>query len=161
MVYLRIEIRTHDNRRLIRTRLTSAHPLRGKHALPFVQSPLQPSGAMEWSGREKASETSPRPAGAPPYGACLYFITKSRAVSITLSEDSLDNIEGVTLFKTTGGVTGLADFTVTFVDATGAEKKAAVSYNNGSVVTGAISEPTTTTLSLLAMAGLVARRRRK
>ena len=81
-------------------------------------------------------------------------------VAITLNVDSLDNIEGVTLFKTTGNVTGLDALTVTFVDATGAEKEAAVSFSNGSVVTGTIPEPATATLSLLALAGLAARRRR-
>lgn len=81
-------------------------------------------------------------------------------VAITLNVDSLDNIEGVTLFKTTGNVSGLDELTVTFVDATGTEKKAAVSFSNGSVVTGTIPEPTTATLSLLALAGLAARRRR-
>lgn len=81
-------------------------------------------------------------------------------VAITLNVDSLDNIEGVTLFKNAGNVTGLDALTVTFVDATGAEKEAAVSFSNGSVVTGSIPEPTTATLSLLALAGLAARRRR-
>jgi len=81
-------------------------------------------------------------------------------VAITLNVDSLDNIEGVTLFKNAGNVTGLDALTVTFVDATGAEKEAAVSFSNGSVVTGTIPEPTTATLSLLALAGLAARRRR-
>ena len=81
-------------------------------------------------------------------------------VAITLNVDSLDNIEGITLFKTTGNVSGLDKLSVTFRDATGAEKEAAVSFSNGSVVTGSIPEPTTTTLSLLALAGLAARRRR-
>lgn len=82
-------------------------------------------------------------------------------VAITLNVDSLDNIEGVTLFKTTGNVTGLDALTVTFMDATGTTKEAAVSFSNGSVVTSNIPEPTTATLSLLALAGLAARRRRK
>lgn len=82
-------------------------------------------------------------------------------VAITLNVDSLDNIEGITLFKTTGNVTGLDELTVTFMDAAGAEKEAAVSFSNGSVVTGSIPEPTTSTLSLLALAGLAARRRRR
>ncbi len=81
-------------------------------------------------------------------------------VAITLNVDSLDNIEGITLFKNTSNVSGLDELTVTFVDATGAEKEAAVSFSNGSVVTGTIPEPTTATLSLLALAGLAARRRR-
>ncbi|MBQ2814947.1 MAG: PEP-CTERM sorting domain-containing protein [Akkermansia sp.] len=82
-------------------------------------------------------------------------------VAITLNVDSLDNIEGITLFKNAGNVTGLDALTVTFVDATGAEKEAAVSFSNGSVVTGSVPEPTTATLSLLALAGLAARRRRR
>lgn len=82
-------------------------------------------------------------------------------VAITLNVDSLDNIEGVTLFKTTGNVTGLDALTVTFMDATGTTKEAAVSFSNGSVVTSNIPEPTTATLSLLALAGLAARRRRR
>lgn len=81
-------------------------------------------------------------------------------VAITLNVDSLDNIAGVELFKTTGNVTGLDTLTVTLVDSTGATKKTAVSYSNGSVVTGTVPEPTTATLSLLALAGLAARRRR-
>lgn len=82
-------------------------------------------------------------------------------VAITLNVDSLDNIEGITLFKTTGNVSGLDELSVTFRDATGTEKEAAVSFSNGSVVTGSIPEPTTATLSLLALAGLAARRRRR
>lgn len=83
-------------------------------------------------------------------------------VAITLNVASLEDISGVTLFKTTGNVDGLDELTVTFVDAaTGAEKKAAVSFSNGAVVTAAVPEPTTATLSLLALCGLAARRRRK
>lgn len=83
-------------------------------------------------------------------------------VAITLNVASLEDISGVTLFKTTGNVDGLDELTVTFVDAaTGAEKKAAVSFSNGAVVTAAVPEPTTVTLSLLALCGLAARRRRK
>ena len=85
-------------------------------------------------------------------------------VAITLSVDSLDDmdIEGITLFENTGAVTGLEELTVTFEDATGSKKTASVSYNNGSLVTSAaVPEPTTATLSLLALAGLAARRRRR
>ena len=82
-------------------------------------------------------------------------------IAITLNVDSLDNIAGVELFKTTGNVSGLDELTVTFMDATGATKEAAVSFSNGSVVTGSVPEPTTATLSLLALAGLAARRRRR
>ena len=87
-------------------------------------------------------------------------LTLGDNVAITLSVESLENIEGLTLFQTTGKVEGFEELTVTFVDATGAKKEAAVSYSNGSVVTTAIPEPTTATLSLLALAGLAARRRR-
>ena len=83
-------------------------------------------------------------------------------VAVTMSVNSLDDIDGVTLFKTTGNVEGLDNLSVTFVDATGAEKEMGVSYNSdGSVVTSSIPEPTTATLSLLALAGLAARRRRR
>lgn len=82
-------------------------------------------------------------------------------VAITLNVDSLDNIEGITLFKNAGNVSGLDELTVTFMDASGTKKEAAVSFSNGSVVTGTIPEPTTATLSLLALVGLAARRRRK
>lgn len=82
-------------------------------------------------------------------------------VAITMNVDSLDNIEGISLFKTTGNVAGLDKLSVTLVDSTGATKETAVSYSNGSVVTAPIPEPTTATLSLLALAGLAARRRRK
>ncbi|MBQ4635718.1 MAG: hypothetical protein IJB64_04705 [Akkermansia sp.] len=81
-------------------------------------------------------------------------------VMITLNVDTLDNTEGVVLFKNMGNVDGLDELTVKFVDANGATKEAAVAYSNGSVVTAAIPEPTTATLSLLALAGLAVRRRR-
>ena len=84
-------------------------------------------------------------------------------VAITLSVESLENIEGFSLFKAEGNVTGLDGITVTFEDETGAQKVAALSVNSdGTVVTtAAVPEPTTATLSLLALAGLAARRRRK
>lgn len=82
-------------------------------------------------------------------------------VAITMNVDSLDNIEGVELFKTTGNVAGLDKLSVTLVDSTGATMETSASYSNGSVVTAPIPEPTTATLSLLALAGLAARRRRK
>ncbi|MBR4311108.1 MAG: PEP-CTERM sorting domain-containing protein [Akkermansia sp.] len=85
----------------------------------------------------------------------------SENVNIVLSVASLDNLEGITLFETTGNTTGLEDLTVTFVDKDGETKEMAVAYNNGAVVTTTIPEPTTATLSLLALAGLAARRRRK
>ena len=82
-------------------------------------------------------------------------------VAITMNVASLDNIEGVELFKTTGNVAGLDKLSVTLVDSTGATMETSASYSNGSVVTALIPEPTTATLSLLALAGLAARRRRK
>ena len=78
-----------------------------------------------------------------------------------MSVASLENLEGITLFETTGNTTGLEDLTVTCVDKDGETKEMAVAYNNGAVVTTTIPEPTTATLSLLALAGLAARRRRK
>ena len=78
-----------------------------------------------------------------------------------MSVDSLDNVEGLTVFAEAGNVKGLDKLSVTLVDATGTEKEMAVSYNrDGSVVTSTIPEPTTATLSLLALAALAARRRR-
>ena len=85
----------------------------------------------------------------------------SENVNIVLSVASLENLEGITLFETTGNTTGLEDLTVTCVDKDGETKEMAVAYNNGAVVTTTIPEPTTATLSLLALAGLAARRRRK
>ncbi|MBR5895855.1 MAG: hypothetical protein IKZ13_09970 [Akkermansia sp.] len=82
-------------------------------------------------------------------------------VNIVMSVASLDNAEGLTVFAEAGNVEGLDKLSVTLVDETGTEKEMAVSYNSdGSVVTSTIPEPTTATLSLLALAALAARRRR-
>ena len=89
-------------------------------------------------------------------------LTLTEGVNIVLSVDSLDNAEGIVLFEAAGSANGLDKLSVTLVDETGAEKEMAVSYNtDGSVVTSIVPEPTTATLSLLALAALAARRRRK
>ena len=89
-------------------------------------------------------------------------LTLTENVNIVMSVASLDNAEGLTVFAEAGNVEGLDKLSVTLVDETGTEKKMAVSYNSdGSVVTSTIPEPTTATLSLLALAALAARRRRK
>ena len=88
-------------------------------------------------------------------------LTLTENVNIVMSVDSLDNAEGLTVFAEAGKVEGLDKLSVTLVDATGTEKEMAVSYNSdNSVVTSTIPEPTTATLSLLALAALAARRRR-
>ncbi len=82
--------------------------------------------------------------------------------TITFSVDSINELAGnYTLFTNVDeNSTGLEDLTVKFVDAKGEEKEVAASYSNGDV-TLTVPEPTTATLSLLALAGLAARRRRK
>ena len=88
-------------------------------------------------------------------------LTLTENVNIVMSVASLDNAEGLTVFAEAGNVEGLDKLSVTLVDETGTEKEMAVSYNSdGSVVTSTIPEPTTATLSLLALAALAARRRR-
>ena len=52
-------------------------------------------------------------------------------VAITLKVDSLDNIEKVSLFKSTGNVFGVDKGTVTFVDSTDTEKEVEVIFSNG------------------------------
>ena len=78
----------------------------------------------------------------------------SDTVSITLKVDSLAEITGdYTLFENVGAESaGTQRFQVTFVDA-------ANNMQSGKI-TATIPEPTTTTLSLLALAALVVRRRR-
>ena len=91
-------------------------------------------------------------------------LTLTEKVNIVMSVDSLDNAEGLTIFEAVGNeVEGLDKLSVTLVDSTGAEKEMAVSYSSdGSVVTTTtVPEPTTATLSLLALAALAARRSRK
>lgn len=82
--------------------------------------------------------------------------------TITLSVESVSNLAGdYTLFANVAeSSTGLDDLTVKFVDASGEVKEVEASYSNGDV-TVSIPEPTTATLSLLALAGLAARRRRR
>ena len=89
-------------------------------------------------------------------------LTLTEKVNIVMNVDSLDNVEGITIFEAAGNVNGLDKLSVTLVDETGAEKEMTVSHNSdGSVVTSTIPEPTTATLSLLALVSLAARRRRK
>ena len=83
----------------------------------------------------------------------------SNNVSITVSVASLGEIAAqYSLFTNVGEEsTETEDITITFTD--GKETKTVTaSYNNGSLT---IPEPTTAALSLLALAGLAARRRRK
>lgn len=80
-------------------------------------------------------------------------------VSITVSVASLDEIAThYSLFKNVGAEsTEMEDIAITFTDGE-ATKTVMASYNNGSLT---IPEPTTATLSLLALAGLAVRRRRR
>ncbi|MBR5330988.1 MAG: hypothetical protein IKV13_05790 [Akkermansia sp.] len=90
---------------------------------------------------------------------------------IVVMVDDVNNIEGstVTLFSGNGNgsVTGLESATFTFqdmADPTNTVGGKITDLSNGSIkveATVAIPEPTTATLSLLALAGLCARRRRK
>ena len=82
--------------------------------------------------------------------------------SIILKVDSVNNLAGnYELFANVDeSSTGLENLTVKFVDDAGDEKEVEASYSNGGVMVS-IPEPTTATLSLLALAGLAARRRRK
>lgn len=90
-------------------------------------------------------------------------LTLTEKVNIVMSVDSLENVEGITLFEAAGKVEGLDKLSVTLVDSTGAEKEMAASYSSdGSVVTTTtVPEPTTATLSLLALVALAVRRSRK
>lgn len=88
----------------------------------------------------------------------------SDKVAITVNVSNLEEaITGnYTLFTNIGEVSG-SPLEVTFQNYEGTEtQKAALTYNaDGSVTVSAVPEPATTTLSLLALAGLCARRRRK
>ena len=85
----------------------------------------------------------------------------SDTVSITLKVDSLAEITGdYTLFENVGAESaGTQRFQVTFVDAANNMQSGKINYSDGKI-TATIPEPTTTTLSLLALAALVVRRRR-
>ena len=88
----------------------------------------------------------------------------SDKVAITVNVSNLEEAitENYTLFTNLGQVSG-SPLEVTFQNYEGtATQKAALTYNaDGSVTVIAVPEPTTATLSLLALAGLCARRRRK
>lgn len=80
-------------------------------------------------------------------------------VSITMNVKEMEDIVGeYVLFTNMGETTGLDSVDITFVDSNKNTKTITASYSNGSVVL--VPEPTTATLSLLALAGLAARRRR-
>lgn len=83
-------------------------------------------------------------------------------VIITLSVETLENLSGsYTLFKNLGAnSTDMKDLTIELTDGT-ASKSVKVSYNNGTFSVAAVPEPTTATLSLLALAALATRRRRR
>lgn len=88
----------------------------------------------------------------------------SDKVAITVNVSNLEEAitENYTLFTNIGEVSG-SPLEVTFQNYEGTEtQKAALTYNaDGSVTVSAVPEPATATLSLLALAGLCARRRRK
>ena len=86
-------------------------------------------------------------------------INLSDDVAITISVDSVNSGHYVLFEDVALNSVGLDNLSITVVDATGAQKEVVASYSNGSV-TVTIPEPTTATLSLLALAGLAARRRR-
>ncbi|MBQ8517146.1 MAG: PEP-CTERM sorting domain-containing protein [Akkermansia sp.] len=83
-------------------------------------------------------------------------------VIITLSVATLEDITGsYTLFKNLGSnSTDTKNLMIELTDGT-ASKSVQASYINGTFSVAAVPEPTTATLSLLALAGLAARRRRK
>lgn len=86
---------------------------------------------------------------------------------VFVNVDSLEDIENgaeITLFDNATGTLDFEDTVITFVDAAGEKTQAVVSgaATGGSVTVNAvIPEPTTATLSLLALAALAARRRRR
>ena len=71
---------------------------------------------------------------------------------------SVDSLDEASIFNVVddSALSALADVTVTLQDGTGSTKSVAAS-----TVAKVIPEPTTATLSLLALAGLAMRRRRK
>jgi len=80
--------------------------------------------------------------------------------SITLKIDSMDNIaDEYALFANAGNITELKNLEICIVDGQQNTQTVTASLSNGAVVL--IPEPTTATLSLLALAGLAARRRRE
>lgn len=87
-------------------------------------------------------------------------INLSDNVAVTINVDSVNSGHYVLFEDVALDSVGLDNLAITVVDTTGAQKEVVASYSNGSV-TVTIPEPTTATLSLLALCGLAARRRRK
>ena len=86
--------------------------------------------------------------------------------TIVVTVDDVNNLgDSQLLFSgaSAGSIEGLENVTVTFTDGTnpGVSGSLSVSDAGISVTTPAVPEPSTVTLSLLALSGLVARRRRK
>lgn len=90
------------------------------------------------------------------------FIFNSGSIALTLSDNDISN---VVLFKSTATGADYSGMQVTLLDGEGnTTGTATLSYNVDGTVTlnaAAVPEPTTATLSLLALAALAARRRRK
>ena len=94
-------------------------------------------------------------------GASLYI---GDDVTFVVNVGSIDNLVGleVELFTNVADTSALDGTTITMVDTQKQTTQVTVSaIDNGFKVTGVVPEPTTATLSLLALAGLAARRRRK
>lgn len=87
-------------------------------------------------------------------------------IAVTLTDEQLESLPEIVLFKGADVDDNLGSSTVSIYDASGNDtgKKANLSFtgnSNGDVVITVVPEPTTATLSLLALVGLAARRRRK
>ena len=89
-------------------------------------------------------------------------------IEVLVSEETLAGLKDgssdpVTLFETQDVTTDLKGITVNFTDGTNdlTAKVEGTADGTGVVITTIVPEPTTATLSLLALAGLAARRRRK
>ncbi len=86
-------------------------------------------------------------------------------IAVTLTDADLENLSGVKLFTSADEEdANWGSYEVAVLDSTGKDtgKKAVLNYNAGGDVTlEAVPEPTTATLSLLALAALASRRRRK
>ena len=82
---------------------------------------------------------------------------------LTLQVADVENVgDNVTLFEQAGEGSVYEGVTITFTDAAGGTKTAKLTRDaDGSIHTAAVPEPTTATLSLLALAALCARRRRR
>lgn len=85
-------------------------------------------------------------------------------IAVTLTDADLENLSGVKLFTSADEEdANWGSYEVTVRNSsTGKESTATLNYNaNGDVTLEAVPEPTTATLSLLALAALASRRRRK